>query len=79
MEKEDIKNSMKAALDFKEHDSVLRTFAHQEFYKKYPNYNAGAAVWFNGYEVLDENTIEVKYQYGGGDMEMDGSFKVKIG
>ena len=72
-----MQESIKAAIDFRQHDIILRKFALKEFLKKYPN-SSSASVWFNGYDVIDENTIRILYQYGGGDMEMDGSWKVKI-
>ena len=72
-----MQESIKAAIDFRQHDIILRKFALKEFLKKYPN-GSSASVWFNGYDVIDENTIRILYQYGGGDMEMDGSWKVKI-
>lgn len=72
-----LNDSMKTALLFKEHESILYRFAMNEFRKKYPHGSSGST-WFNGYEVIDENTICINYQYGGGDMEMDGSFNVKI-
>ncbi len=74
---EDVKNAMKAALEFKDHDLALRVRAHQE-YALNPWPEGKTNVWFNGYEVIDANTLRVKYQYGGGDMEMDGEFDVKI-
>ena len=69
---------MKAALAFEEHDEILRNFALEKFKERYSDEEFAFTVWYNGYEVLDENTLIVKYQYGGGDMEMDGYFKVTI-
>ena len=37
----------------------------------------GAAIWYEGFIVMDENTIRVEYGYGGGDQEMNDSFTVK--
>lgn len=74
---EDIKKSMKEALEFEEHDKILENFARKKFNEHHPDY-ARLPIWFNEYEVMDENTIRVWYQYGGGEMEMDGHFDVKI-
>ena len=75
-----MKTSMIYALAFRKHDKILRNYASEKFYESnYYKINSKLGhIWFNGYEVLDENTIEIKYQYGGGDMEMDDSFEVKI-
>jgi len=74
---ENIKKSMLAIIAVEEDDRILRNFAMNEFDKKYP-INYTNPVWFNGYEVIDENTIRVKYQYGGGGMELDGHFDVEL-
>ena len=76
---ENIKKAIFAALGFKEHDAALKRRATEEYYK-YFRYDPENSLrrWFNGYEVIDGNTLRVKYQYGGGDMEMDGHFDVKI-
>jgi len=79
MEKEkvsDIKKSMKAMLNVHEDDVILYQFALEEFYKS--GKSKPGLVWFNGYEVVDENTLRINYQYGGGDLEMDASFDIEI-
>ena len=72
-----IKKSMLAIISVEEDDRILRNFAMKEFRKKYPISTVNP-IWFNDYDVVDENTLRVKYQYGGGDMEMDGYFDVKL-
>jgi len=74
---EQIKKSMLAMIAVEEDDRILKTFAMQEFDKKYPKSFINP-VWFNGYRVIDKNTIRVKYQYGGGDTELDGHFDINI-
>jgi hypothetical protein len=74
----DLKNSIREAISFQEHDKILKDFALGEFIKKYPPSKSGTSIWFNGYEVIDENTIRINYQYGGGDMEMDSHWDVEI-
>jgi len=74
---DDIKKSMLVLLSIKEDDRILTKFAMGKFQEKYP-ISFTNHIWYNGYEVIDENTIRVKYQYGGGDLEIDGHFDVKI-
>ena len=72
---EDIKKSMQSILDTKKDHMILYNFAYKKF--KESNKQEQSA-WFNGYEVLDENTLRIKYQYGGGDLIMDSGWDVKI-
>jgi hypothetical protein len=74
---DDIKKSMLALLSIKEDDRILTKFSMGKFQEKYP-ISFSNPIWYNGYEVIDENTIRVKYQYGGGNLEIDGHFDVKI-
>ena len=74
---EKIKKSMLAMIAVEEDDRILQNFAHDKFREKYP-LSRDNPVWFNGYKVQDANTIRVKYQYGGGDMEIDGHFDVEL-
>jgi len=74
---EKIKKSMLSMIAVEEDDRILRNFAMGKYNEKYP-ISFNNPVWFNGYEVVDENTIRVKYQYGSGDMELDGHFDVNI-
>lgn len=73
----EIKKAMLAIMAVEYDDKLLRDFAMKEFNKKYPQ-RITNPIWFNGYEVIDENIIRVKYQYGGSDMELDGHFDVEI-
>jgi len=72
----DIKKSMKAILKVEKDDTILYNFASKEFHKS--GKNKPGSCWFNRYEVIDKNTLRIKYQYGGGDLEMDDWWDVKI-
>lgn len=72
-----IKKAILAVTNVQMEEQILREFAAKKFRERFPAH-INQHAWFNGYDIVDEDTIRVKYQYGGGDMEMDGHFDVKI-
>ena len=71
----DIKKSIKAILAVKVDDIILRTFARKELIKMKFFHETRE---FDGYEILNENTIRVKYHTNQGDLKTENSIDVKI-
>ena len=78
MNTENLKIATQKVIEVKPYYEVLDKFAEQKFNERYDRKKANGPIWYNGFEVIDENTIKVTYQFGGGDMEMDDSFNVTI-
>ncbi len=79
MENESVKKAVRLIHLISDEYKIVHTFAMDTFYKseQYKN-NPIGSIWFNGYDIIDEENIRIKYQYGGGDMEMGGHFDIKI-
>ncbi len=56
-------------------ESELTRIARKEFEKKF---SSNSNAWYTGFNLIDENTLEISYEYGGGDQLVNDSFKVKI-
>jgi len=78
--KMDLKKALQHVKFALEAYAVLNGFASKQFYESevYNRNKELGHIWFNGFSIIDDNTIQINYQYGGGDMEMDGNFKVKL-
>jgi len=74
--KEKVKAAIKAVKSIESDSNFLYRFAGDKF--RASSHNQPGKCWYDNYEIIDENTIRIKYQYGGGDLIMDGSFDVKI-
>lgn len=59
-------------------ENDISEYASRIFREKFPVKSPNENVWYEGFEIIDEHTIEVKYGYGGGDQTMNSSFKHKI-
>ena len=72
-----IKFAMEKLIEAKSAIDILDKFAQEKFQEKYP-LNPNKPVWYEKYEVKDEKTLRIHFGYGGGDLEMNDYFDVKI-
>ena len=75
-----IKEHIKKVLSVKDSSEALHKFALEKYNEKFANnkVESGTFRYFHHYEVISENEIRIHYKYGGGDIEYDDSFNVKI-
>ena len=75
-----IKESVKILHLIKSYNKVVDEFARGEYNKKFEDieYPENTYHGYDGFDVLSETEIRVKFVYGGGDMDFNDSFIVKI-
>jgi len=80
LEEKPIKNAIEIMLNAKPYQEILEKFAREKYNEKFKDtptpYNSFHH--YTSYDVIDNNTINVNYVYGAGDMEFNDSFKVKL-
>lgn len=77
---ENVKKSMEVLSKIANHRAVINDFARSKYIERfgYMKKEIGTYHAYNSYDVISETKLEVKYVYGGGDMEIRDSFIVEI-
>lgn len=75
-----LKESIKAIIANEEHYKAVDAFALKCFHDKLKDRYNGINSWkaYEGFEIISETEIRVNYSYGGGDMEYNDQFNIKI-
>jgi len=75
-----IKDSVKILFSTEDHREIVNKFARAAYDEKFKDQKSsyGSYHAYDKFEILSETSIRVKYTYGGGDMEFDGSFDIEI-
>lgn len=76
----ELKEAMAHILATKQYRELVDAYARKKYHEKFDDDKLQHGAWrsYDGFSVKDENTIKVKFTYGGGDMDFYDSFEVKI-
>lgn len=78
---ESIRQSIKSVLSVENHSKIIDQFARDRYLRKFPPSDGlryGGYHRYDGYEIISERELKVKYAYGAGDGDFDGYFIVEI-
>lgn len=77
---ENIKESIKILLSTAQHRKNIEEFARSKFNENSEIKTIHLDSWksFEGFDILSETSIRVKYSYGGGNMEFNDSFILNL-
>ena len=77
---EEIKNSIKKIISVSEHKKNVGDFARKKYNEKFDDSELHDRTWrvYDGFEIISETQIKVKFSYGGGDMEFSDGFIVDL-
>lgn len=75
-----LKESIKAIIANQEHYKAIDDFARKCFDEKLKDHYNGLQSWksYEGFEVISETEIKVKYRHGAGDMEFYDDFIANV-
>ena len=73
-----LKNALKVLLAAQDDKILVEQFAYEKYLEEYGNENANGYSRYNGFEVISETEIKIKYVKRISGAECDGSFKVEI-
>lgn len=80
---ESIRQSIKSVLSVENHSKIIDQFARDRYLRKFPPSERDGLRYsgyhrYDGYEIISERELKVKYVYGAGDMDFDGYFIVEV-
>lgn len=76
-----LKDAIKTIIDAEPANDFINDFAKKAYMDRFGNINirhGGIYHFYTGFKVINAKTIAVYYNYGGGDMEMNDSFTIKL-
>ena len=76
----DIKDSVKILFSNEKHREIVNKFARASYDEKFKGEKIqhGSYHSYDKFEILSETSIRVKYTYGYGDMDFNGSFDIEV-
>lgn len=77
---ETIKKAVLDLISVKESESLLNDFCRNKFYERHPREKVQHGAWqaYEGFDIISEFSIRIRFTYGGGDMEFNDSFIVNL-
>jgi hypothetical protein len=66
MENIEVRNAISKLLSVSKEKSIISKFARKKYEDKFAEANkkANSLMWYEGFEIVNENTIKIKYGYG---------------
>lgn len=77
---ENIKKSLKVLAKVTNHRAVINDFARSKYIERFGNEEKPIGTYhaYDGYDIISETKLKVKYTYGAGDMDFNDFFIIEF-
>lgn len=77
---ENIKKSLEVLAKVANHRAVINDFARSKYIERFGSMKKELGTYhaYDGYDVISETKLKVKYTYGGGDMDFNDFFYIEL-